>query len=95
MTTRSWSAPSSGAYTNGLAYISSCTATQIAPYLSGSKNLAFRNTRYVVPDRSGRYWFWGLSGLSSWRSWAWGVSSLKSWSEWQAIGHDTTGVVTQ
>jgi parallel beta-helix repeat protein len=83
-----------GAYANGLAYISSCTATQIAPYLNGSKNLAFRNTRYVVPDRSGRYWFWGLSGLSSWRSWAWGVSSLKSWSEWQAIGHDTTGVVT-
>jgi parallel beta-helix repeat protein len=84
-----------GAYANGFAHISSCTATQIAPYLNGSRNLTFRNTSYVIPAGTGKYWFWGLRGAPSWSSGLWGLSSLKSWREWQAMGQDTAGVLSQ
>jgi parallel beta-helix repeat protein len=83
----------SGAYANGFGYIRSCTSTQVAPYLNGSKQFVFRDTNYIVPSREGRYWFWGLSGMTSLKSWFGVPGSLKSWNEWQALGHDTTGTV--
>ena len=85
-----------GAYANGLAYLSRCPAASVAPYLDGSKRLIFARTRYVVPSPSGRYWFWGLNGVSSLADLLHlGSGRLKSWSEWQALGQDTTGVVVQ
>jgi len=85
----------SGAYANGFGYLRSCTETQLAPYLNGSKQLVFRNTNYRVPSRDARYWFWGLGGMTSLKNWFGVQSSLKSWSEWQALGHDTAGSVTE
>ena len=84
-----------GAYANGFGYIRSCTSTQVAPYLNGSKQLVFRNTNYIVPSRDARYWFWGLSGMTSLKTWFGVQSRLKSWNEWQALGHDTAGSVTE
>jgi parallel beta-helix repeat protein len=84
-----------GAYANGFAYVRSCPSAQIAPYVNGSKRLLFRDTRYVVPTRGARYWFWGPGGLSSLQSWFGAGSGLKSWKEWQALGHDTTGSVAE
>jgi parallel beta-helix repeat protein len=86
----------SGAYANGLAHLSSCTTTQVSPYLDGAKNLAFGSTRYLVPSKAAKYWFWGLSSVKSLTdSLSWGPSSMKSWSEWQALGQDQTGMVSQ
>ena len=68
----------SGSFANGFSYLSTCTATQVAPYLNGSKNLTFHNNRYTVPSLSTKYWFWGFG-------------SFKYWIEWQALGHDVDG----
>jgi parallel beta-helix repeat protein len=85
-----------GAYANGLSYLSRCPAASVAPYLDGSKRLTFARTKYVVPSPSGRYWFWGLNGISSLTDLLHrGPGTLKSWSEWQALGQDTTGVVVK
>lgn len=71
----------SGSLANMLGYAgSTCTSTQVAPYLSGSKNLRFERNSYIVPSLTVRYWVWGLG-------------SLRSWAEWQTLGHDDTGVV--
>ena len=72
----------SGAFANGFGYLSSCTSTQVAPYLSGSKNLTFSRNTYYVPSLTTKYWLWGLG-------------SLKFWNEWQGLGQDTAGVVSR
>jgi parallel beta-helix repeat protein len=69
----------SGALASGLGYISSCTATQVAPYLSGAKNLKFDRNQYTVPSNS-KYWMWGLS-------------TFKYWSEWISLPQDSTGTI--
>jgi parallel beta-helix repeat protein len=69
----------SNALANFFSYISSCTATQVAPYLSGSKNLKFDRNQYTVPT-NGRYWMWGLM-------------AMKYWSEWLSLSQDVTGTV--
>jgi len=71
----------SGAFANSFGYISSCTSTQVAPYLNGSKNLTFSHNTYRVPSLSGWYWGWGPAG--------------KYWNEWQALGQDVTGTMSQ
>jgi hypothetical protein len=41
------------AYASGLSYtFSSCSSTQLAPYLNGSKNLTFSRDTYRVPSLS-------------------------------------------
>ena len=70
----------SDAFANGFSYLSSCTSTQLAPYLNGSKNLTFSRNTYRVPSLSGRYWLWG---------------GWKYWNEWQALGHDVGGSISQ
>ena len=65
---------------SGFSYLSSCTATQLAAYLNGSKNLTFSRNTYRVPSLSGRYMFWG---------------GWKYWNEWQALGHDVDGSISQ
>ena len=72
----------SGAFANGFGYLSSCTSTQVAPYLSGSKNLKFTRNTYIVPSMTTRYWLWGLG-------------ALKFWNEWQALGQDAGGSASQ
>jgi parallel beta-helix repeat protein len=67
-------------YASAFSYLSSCSSTQVAPYLNGSKNLTFSRDQYQVPSLSLRYFFWG----------AW-----KSWSEWQAMGQDAGGSLSQ
>ena len=71
-----------GAFANGFNHLSSCTSTQVAPYLSGSKNLTFRNNGYAAPLLSAKYWLWGLG-------------SLRTWTDWRNIGQDTTGTLSQ
>ena len=68
------------AYASGFSYLSSCTSTQLAPYLNGSKNLTFSRNTYRVPSLSGRYMLWG---------------GWKYWNEWQALGHDVDGSLSQ
>jgi parallel beta-helix repeat protein len=70
------------AYASGLSYtFSSCTATQLAPYLNGSKNLTFSRNAYRVPSLSyNRYFLW---------------PGWKYWSEWQAMGQDAGGSLSQ
>ena len=68
----------SGAFGNGFNYLSSCTSTQVSPYLNGSKSLTFSRNTYTVPSLSKRYWLWGLG-------------SLRFWNDWQNLGQDTTG----
>jgi parallel beta-helix repeat protein len=68
-------------YASGLTSTSSCTATQLAPYMNGSKNLTFSRNAYRVPSLSyDRYFLWG----------AW-----KGWVEWQVMGQDAGGSLTQ
>jgi hypothetical protein len=43
------------AYASGFSATSSCTATQLAPYLNRSKNLTFSRDAYRVPSLTGRY----------------------------------------
>jgi parallel beta-helix repeat protein len=69
----------SGSLANGVSYVSSCTSTRVAPYLSGSKRLTFNHNSYAVPSSTTNYFFWGL-----------GVT--KGWIEWRAQGHDSAGV---
>jgi parallel beta-helix repeat protein len=69
-----------GAFASGFSYTASCTATQVARYTDGSKNLTFSHNTYYVPSISGWYWFW-----AQWTQW---------W-QWQAAGHDVDGIVTQ
>ena len=58
------------AFASGLSATSSCTSTQLAPYLNGSKNLTFSRDTYSVPSLSyDRYFLWG---------------GWKGWIEWQA-----------
>lgn len=68
-----------GALANGFSHVSTCTAAQLAPYLSGSKNLTFASNHYLVPSLTTKYLFWGLG-------------KLKSWADWQALGLDLSGV---
>ena len=65
----------SGSFANGVGHLSTCTATQVAPYLNGSKNLKFVGNTYSVPSTTTKYWLWGLN-------------SLKLWSEWSALGQE-------
>jgi len=59
----------------------SCTSTQVAPYLTGAKNLTFSRDTYRVPSLSyDRYWSWG---------------GWKYWTEWQALGQDVGGSRSQ
>jgi len=68
-------------YASAFSYLSSCSSTQVAPYLNGSKSLTFSRDTYRVPSSSyNRYFFWG----------AW-----KYWSEWQAMGQDAGGSLSQ
>jgi parallel beta-helix repeat protein len=69
----------SGAFANGFNHLSSCTSTQVAPYLNGSKSLTFSRNTYTVPTLSNKYWLWGLG-------------SLRYWYDWQNLGQDTTGI---
>jgi len=85
-----------GAYANGLAHLSVCTPAQVGPYIGGMKELKFERNRYVVPSPASKYWFWGLSRLTSLTApFAWGTGSVMSWREWGALGHDTDGAVLQ
>ena len=68
----------SGAFANGFSYTGDCTASQIAEYRDGSKNLTFSRNIYHVPSPTGSYWLW---------------DGLKGWSQWQAFEHDLDGVV--
>ena len=69
----------SGAFASVFSVYGACTAAQIVPYVSGSKNLTFTHNAYDVPlPTTGQYWFW---------------NALKFWNEWQALGKDTTGSV--
>jgi parallel beta-helix repeat protein len=68
------------AYGSTLSTTSSCTSTQVAPYLNGSKNLTFSRNAYRVPSVTGRYWLW---------------TGWKFWTEWQAMGQDAGGSLTQ
>ena len=55
-------------YASGFFSTFSCTSTQLAPYLSGSKNLTFSRNTYRVPSLSfTRYFFWG--GWKDWNQW--------------------------
>ena len=65
---------------SSFSYLSSCSSTQLAAYLNGSKNLTFSRNTYRVPSLSVRYMFWG--------GWKW-------WNEWQAMGQDAGGSMTQ
>ena len=67
-------------YANAFSATSSCTSTQLAPYLNGSKNLTFSRDAYRVPSVTGRYLLWG---------------DWKYWSQWQALGHDLDGSMSQ
>ena len=68
-------------YASGLSYTSSCTSTQLAPYLNGSKNLTFSRDTYRVPSLSwDQYFLWG---------------GWKGWAAWQALGQDAGGSLTQ
>jgi parallel beta-helix repeat protein len=71
----------SGAWANLLSYSGDCTATQLATYLNGSKNLTFSRNTYRVPSLSAWYWVWG--------------AQVKYWNQWQALGHDVGGTVSQ
>jgi parallel beta-helix repeat protein len=68
----------SGAFANGVGYVGTCTSTQVAPYLSGPKNLTFSRNTYHLPSLTGRYWLWG---------------ETKDWHQWQSLGHDVDGVI--
>jgi parallel beta-helix repeat protein len=59
---------------------SDCTSTQVAPYMSGSKNLTFSRNTYHVPSTSGPYWYW---------------VDFKSWTQWLALPQDATSSVGQ
>jgi len=68
-------------YASGFFSTFSCTSTQRAPYLSGSKNLTFSRNTYRVPSLSfTRYFFWG----------AW-----TDWNQWQALPQDVGGSLSQ
>jgi len=68
-------------YASGVSALSSCTSTQVAPYLNGSKNLTFSRDTYRVPSLSNtRYFLWG---------------GVKGWTEWQALGQDVGGNISQ
>jgi parallel beta-helix repeat protein len=59
----------------------SCTSTQLAPYLNGSKNLTFSRNAYRVPSLSfTQYFLWG---------------GWKDWNQWQALGQDVGGSLSQ
>jgi hypothetical protein len=51
-------------YASAFSYLASCTSTQVAPYLNGSKSLTFSRDTYHVPSLSNRYFFWGV-----WKGW--------------------------
>jgi len=71
----------SDTYASGFFSIFSCTSTQLAPYLNGSKNLTFSRNAYRVPSLSfTRYFFWG---------------GWKDWNQWQAMGQDVGGSLSQ
>jgi hypothetical protein len=62
-------------YASGFFSTFTCTSTQLAPYLTGSKNLTFSHNAYHVPSLSfTRYFFWG---------------GWKDWNQWQAVPQDS------
>jgi len=68
-------------YASSFSSTSSCTSSQVAPYLNGSKNLTFSRDTYRVPSLSwDRYFLWG---------------GWKGWVEWQVLGQDAGGSLTQ
>src|SRR5678815_3855296 len=67
-------------YASGLSYLSSCSLTQLAAYMNGSKNLTFSRNTYRVPSITTPYWIWG---------------GWKYWNEWQAMGQDAGGTLSQ
>jgi parallel beta-helix repeat protein len=71
----------SNTYANGFSNTYSCTSTQLAPYLNGSKNLTFSRNAYRVPSLSfTQYFLWG---------------GWKDWNQWQALGQDVGGSLSQ
>jgi parallel beta-helix repeat protein len=72
----------SNTYASAFSYtFSSCTSTQVAPYLNGSKNLTFSRNGYRVPSLSfTRYFLW---------------DGWKIWNAWQAKGQDVDGSISQ
>jgi len=69
-------------YASGFFSTFTCTSTQLAPYLSGSKNLTFAHNTYHVPS------------LSFTRYFSWGGGPYKDWGQWQAVPQDATGTIT-
>jgi len=69
-------------YASGFFSTFTCTSTQLAPYLSGSKNLIFSHNTYRVPS------------LSFTRYFSWGGGGYKDWGQWQAVPQDATGTIT-
>ncbi len=69
----------SGALAGVFSY-ASCTSTQVAPYLNGSKNLTFSRNAYSVPSVNGWYWLW---------------DGLRYWGMWQSLGQDLNSTVSQ
>jgi parallel beta-helix repeat protein len=71
----------SDTYASGFTSTSTCTSTQLAPYLNGSKNLTFSRNAYRVPSLSFvRYFLWG---------------GWKDWSQWQLVPQDSGGSISQ
>jgi parallel beta-helix repeat protein len=70
-----------GAFANGFSYAASCTPTEVAPYLNGSKNLIFLDNTYQVPSpATGQYFLW---------------NGRKHWNEWQSLRHDVGGAISR
>lgn len=68
----------SGSLANYLSY-TGCTATQLAAYTNGAKNLRFVHNAYTVPQPAASYWIWGAAS--------------KDWTGWQGIPQDATGTL--
>lgn len=68
-----------GSFANSLTYADACSATQIAPYLTGAKNLTFARNAYDVPDPSTSWWLFG--------------QTMQTFAQWQAHNFDLAGSV--
>ena len=69
-----------GAIANGFTHTGSCSSTQLAAYLDGSKNLRFSRNTYHVPLPTGSYWIWNGS---------------MPWSQWRSLGQDMDGAIAR
>ena len=65
-----------GALASAFSYTADCTASQVAEYHDGSKNLTFARNIYYVPSLTGWYWLW---------------DGYRQWPAWQSFGHDVDG----